>query len=246
LATVSCNDMIFEQIDAIVFDKDGTLADAEAFLRNLAHRRSRLIDAQIPGVQEPLLMAFGVEADQLNPSGLMAVGSRLENEIAAAAYIAETGRDWIQALEMARSSFAEADSALQRKAEQTPPLAGAMELLQAAALAGLKLGILSSDTTAHIQDFVEKYNLESYFHCLLGTDGYTNKSEPRLIHQLFTNLGISPAQTLMIGDAQLDIHIAQTAGMAGCIAVVGGWSKPIQLSGATAIATNLQEIRVTR
>lgn len=246
MATVSCNGMIFEQIDAIVFDKDGTLADAEAFLRNLAHRRSRLIDAQIPGVQEPLLMALGVESDHLNPSGLMAVGSRSETEIAAAAYIAETGRDWIQALEIARSAFAEADSALQRKAEQTPPLAGAMELLQAAALAGLKLGILSSDTTAHIQDFVEKYNLESYFHCLFGADGYTHKSEPRLIHQLFTKLGISPAQTLMIGDAQLDIHIAQMAGMAGCIAVVGGWSKPIQLSGATAIATNLQEIKVTR
>jgi phosphoglycolate phosphatase len=246
MATVSCNDVVFKNIQAIIFDKDGTLANSEAFLRNLAQRRSRLIDAQIPGVQEPLLMAFGIESDRLNPSGLMAVGSRTENEIAAAAYIAETGRDWTQALEIARSMFLEADRYLPQKAEQTPPLDGAIELLQSLTAARLKLGILSSDTTQQIQDFVEKYGLESYFHCLLGTDNYTNKSDLQLIQQLLLKLEISPDQILMIGDAQIDIQIARNTELAGCIAVQGGWSTPIQLAGADAVAMSLHEIKILK
>jgi phosphoglycolate phosphatase len=250
LATIGCNGVVFENIQAIIFDKDGTLANSEAFLRNLAQKRARLIDAQIPGVQEPLLMAFGVEADRLNPAGLMAIGSRLENEIAAAAYIAETGRGWIQALEIARSAFSEADEAIQRnlhrKAEQTPPLKGAVELLQWLSSVGLKLGILSSDSTEQVQDFVENYSLESYFHCLLGTTGYPNKSDPQLLQQLMAKLETSPEQILMVGDAEIDLQIARSGGLAGCVAMTGGWSTPVSLVGADAVALGLHEIKILK
>ena len=74
--------LMFKQF---LFDKDGTLEDSAAYLRNLGQKRSRLIDAQIPGTQDPLLMAFGIDRDCLDPTGLLAVGSRRENEIAAAA-----------------------------------------------------------------------------------------------------------------------------------------------------------------
>jgi phosphoglycolate phosphatase len=52
----------FSNIQAILFDKNGTLEDSEAYLRTLAQRGARMIDAQIPGIGEPLLMAFGVNA----------------------------------------------------------------------------------------------------------------------------------------------------------------------------------------
>lgn len=143
LATIQCGTVRFENVQAVLFDKDGTLADSQNFLRSLGRRRVRLIDAQIPGVQDPLLMAFGLEGHQLNPEGLLAVGTRLENEIAAAAYVAETGRGWIEAIAIVRSQFAEADQLLKRKADSTPLFEGALEVLQALATAGVKVGILS-------------------------------------------------------------------------------------------------------
>jgi phosphoglycolate phosphatase len=94
VATLHCQDQTFENIQAIVFDKDGTLAEVESYLKSLGQKRARLVDAKIPGVQEPLMLAFGMETSGINPMGLLAVGSRRENEIAAAAYVAETGRDW--------------------------------------------------------------------------------------------------------------------------------------------------------
>ena len=106
LVTIRCGDpagicsavRVFRNIEAVIFDKDGTLEDSQSYLRELGIKRARLIDAQIPGIGEPLLMAFGMQNNQLDPAGLMAVGSRHENEIAAAAYIAETGRSWFESL----------------------------------------------------------------------------------------------------------------------------------------------------
>ena len=60
MVTLQVQNITFKNIEAVIFDKDGTLEDSGDFLRNLAQKRSRLIDAQIPGVGEPLLMAFGV------------------------------------------------------------------------------------------------------------------------------------------------------------------------------------------
>ena len=89
MVAINCRDVIFQDIQGIIFDKDGTLENSQEFLRNLGQKLARLIDAKIPGIGEPLLMSFGIDGQSINPTGLMAVGSRRENEIAAAAYIAE-------------------------------------------------------------------------------------------------------------------------------------------------------------
>ena len=105
MATIKVLDKVFTNITGIIFDKDGTLADSHNYLRELAQKRSRLIDAQVPGVGEPLLMSFGMLDGVLDPAGLMAVGSHHENAIAAAAYIAETGRSWFDSLDIAKKAF---------------------------------------------------------------------------------------------------------------------------------------------
>ena len=116
MVTIKCRGITFSNIEAVIFDKDGTLEDSQELLRLLGIKRSRLADAQIPGVGEPLQMAFGIEGANIDPTGLMAVGSRRENEIVAAGYIAETGRGWLESLTIARRAFDEADQMLKSSA----------------------------------------------------------------------------------------------------------------------------------
>ena len=244
MATIQCGDVQFPAIRAVLFDKDGTLADSQTFLRQLGQKRSRVIDAQMPGVQEPLLMAFGLEGDRINPAGLLAVGTRYENEIAAAAYVAETGRDWDSALSLVRSAFVEADRMVTRKADHTPLFEGARELLQALTAAGILVGIVSADTTENVQDFVARYALEALVSVRLGIDRGPGKPDPTVFHQACTALDVLPAHVLAIGDSSADIAMAKAAKAAGCVAVTWGWTQAVQLNHADALISRFAEIQI--
>lgn len=243
MVTIQVKQMSFSHIEAIIFDKDGTLQDSRDFLRHLAQKRSRLIDAQIPGVGEPLLMAFGIEEDTLNPLGLMAVGSRLENEIAAAAYIAETGRGWLESITIARQAFQEASEWLKKDAVPSPIFPGTVEVLKTLNQAGLKLGILSADSTESVKAFVEYYQLNDYIQLQMGAEANLSKPDPALFLQACDRLGVDAAATLMVGDSPGDIQMAKTAGAAGCIGICDP-AYSHDLSSADVVVTQLNQIKI--
>lgn len=211
----------FASIEAIFFDKDGTLADSRDRLRELSQKRARLLDAQFPGIGEPLLLAFGVQGTSLDPAGLMAVGSAYENEIAAAAYVAETGRGWLEARSATQAAFAEADRQFAR--EPDPLFPGCLELLQRLADTELKLGILSAATQENVSHFVAGHRLNAYFQATVGVEpGGFDKPDPEFFRFACQKLGVEPSKALMIGDAAGDIQMAQQAGAAGTIAIRWG------------------------
>lgn len=245
MATVNISGVTFTNIQGIIFDKDGTLQDSHSFLRELAHKRARLIDAQIPGIGEPLLMAFGMQDGKLDTTGLMAVGSHQENEIAAAAYIAETGRSWFESLEIAQIAFKEAESYLQRDSQTSPMFPGTLTVIKSLADAGLQLGILSADSTAGVKDFVASNQLEDYIKLCMGVDsaGLT-KPNPALFSQACETLGLEPATTLMVGDSVGDIKMAKDADAAGAIGICWGNNLAPHLKIADLTISNLNEIKI--
>ena len=243
MVTIRCKDATFENIQAVIFDKDGTLEDSESFLRNLGQKRSRIIDAQIPGIGDPLLMAFGINGDKLDPTGLMAVGSSLENEIAAAAYIAETGRGWLESRAIARRAFEESDQFL-KDAAPSPLFVGSLEVLQFLFLAGLKLGILSAATTSRVKAFVKRHQLSDYIQLEMGGDEDYSKPDPALFLQACQRLGVEPGATLMVGDSAGDIQMAREAGAAGCIGICWGKPEAAHLETADVAISQLDEIQI--
>ncbi|MEW6494477.1 MAG: HAD family hydrolase [Cyanobacteriota bacterium] len=244
MVTIRCQNVTFPNIQAVIFDKDGTLEDSQVFLRELGQKRSRLIDAQIPGIGEPLLMAFGIDGEKLDPTGLMAVGSRRENEIAAAAYIAETGRGWLESLAIARRAFEESDRYLKDAANTSPLFAGSLEVLKFLWDAGLKLGILSAATTARVQAFVKRHQLDSYIQLQQGVDEGPSKPDPVLFLRACQTLGVEPSSTLMVGDSAGDIEMARRAGAAGCIGICWGTPEAAHLEAADVVISQLDEIQV--
>ncbi|MGI0488424.1 HAD family hydrolase [Pantanalinema rosaneae CENA516] len=244
MATIQCGTVTFANIQAVIFDKDGTLADVQDYLRHLGQKRARLIDAQIPGVQDPLLMAFGFEGDRLNPYGLLAVGTRQENEIAAAAYVAETGRDWIAALSLVRSAFDEADKVFKRKADSTPLLEGVVPTLHQLTQAGVAIAILSSDTTTNVQDFVERYELGGLIQVAQGAMDGCSKPDPAVLLHTSQQLGVVPASILVVGDSSADIAMAKAANAAGSVGITWGRRDVGTLAIADTLIARLADIQV--
>lgn len=244
MVDIQCKQITFKAVRAVFFDKDGTLALSEAFLRSLGQRRSRLVDAQIPGVQEPLLMAFGLNDNSLNPAGLLAVGSRYENEIAAAAYVAETGRDWLESLTLVRSAFLEADHYMQRKAEQTPLIDGGLNLIKSLVERGIVVGILSSDTLENVQDFIQYSALEPYVQLCAGADAAHPKPDPKILLDACRVAGVEPSETLVVGDSAADVALARAGQAAGCVGVSWGWTQRPSLAEADVVLTQIEQFEM--
>ena len=244
LAVIQCQHLTFTNIAAVIFDKDGTLANSEAFLKKLGKKRSQLLDQKVPGIGASVRQMFGLVGDRLNPDGALAVGSRRENEIAAAAYIAATGKDWVQSLAMAQATFKAADQYFQRKADYTAVFPGALPCLRSLKAVGVKTAILSSDSTANVQDFARKYDLEPNFDLLMGTDKGPTKPDPQLLYQACAALQVEPNQTLVVGDSSADLVMARAAGAAGGIGVTWGWAEPLVIPDADVAIARWDEIAV--
>lgn len=243
MISVRCGAQLFPQIEAILFDKDGTLANVQHFLTHLSQQRAAAVEQQSAGAGPLLLRAFGLGGEGLDPAGLMAVGTRGDNQMAAAVCLAMTGVAWASALALARTAFEVADRALPLKAGLTPPFSGIVPLLQRLTAAGLKLGIVSSDSTANVQDFVHHYNLQAYLAVQLGHEGGASKPDPAGFLLACDKLGSSPAHTLMVGDSLVDIQMGDRAQAAGCVGVVWGWPAVPNLAGASVVLTHPEQIQ---
>ncbi|NDJ16611.1 HAD family hydrolase [Myxacorys almedinensis] len=254
MVTIYCNGIQFQHVQAIVFDKDGTLANSLGFLHKLGQNRAQAVAAELPGLEHEVLRCFGFLGETpsftppaLNPAGLLAVGTRLENEIGVAALIAQTGRDWIEALAIARSAFQQADQELANgsmltKADLTPPFEGIIDLVRSLRACALKLAILSSDSQTNVEEFVTRYDLAPYFQVLAGAHHIFTKPDAQLLHSVCTALETPAQNTLVIGDAIADIQLAAHGNALGSIGVTWGGVTAKQLASATAIAHTVSQI----
>ncbi|MEL6854111.1 MAG: HAD family hydrolase [Cyanobacteria bacterium J06607_13] len=231
MATLCCESHRFESIQAVLFDKDGTLARVETYLAAVGMARWQLLCdkesalAGGPGSHRgaPLLAAFGLCDGKVDPAGLLAVGSRQENEVAAAAYLAAAGWDWIVALEVAKAAFDEAARRSQPKAAKTPLVEGVRPLLARLSRAGIHAGIVSADLQAEVSAFIEYNGLaEISWYC--GASASTlPKTHPAFLRFACDAMGVEPSATLVIGDSAADWQLAQ-CGAAGFFGMTGGWS----------------------
>lgn len=239
-----CGDGMFSSVEAVLFDKDGTLADSQQFLWHLGNQRIAPIAKAFPELKDWLLNSFGILSDRIDPAGLLAVGTRYENEIAVAAAIATTGCSWVNALVMTRDAFVDADRCLGRKADRTPLFAGGKAVLQRLKSAGLKTGILSADSSENVCDFARRYHLDPVLDLLQGTDGTLGKPDPQFFWQACEELNVEPDRVLMVGDSQADIAMAQAAGAGGSVAVTWGWTDRSDLAGATTTINHFDQIHI--
>lgn len=265
MATIRCQETTFQNIQAVLFDKDGTLANVDSYLTLLAQARARCVREQLSsaddGFEERLLSAFGCgeaggchvgrrdsTSSWIAPTGLMAVGSREHNAVAAAAYVAATGIGWSSALSLVNTAFQMADKALPIKVTKTPPLEGMTELLKSLSSADVNLGIVSADLHEEVALFVEAYADGAISWYCGASAQWLPKTHPDFLEFACAQMSIAPSVTLVIGDSAADLALAQQ-GAAGFVGMLGGWSDAPAIDGANqalsvATITSLRQVEV--
>ena len=105
-------------IKAVLFDKDGTLINSEEHLKVLSRIRieetleiykNNKSEKDIQTLRFLLEKTYGVNENNVNPSGIIAIGSRQDNLIATATVLCLFGEDWPSAIEKSTLIFNAAD-----------------------------------------------------------------------------------------------------------------------------------------
>ncbi|MBF2098303.1 MAG: HAD family hydrolase [Gloeomargaritaceae cyanobacterium C42_A2020_066] len=237
-AGLRARDVVFPRIAVIFWDKDGTLTDARAYWMEVGRRRVAWLAERVPGIETQLNAILGLTVEGLNPQGLLAVGSRHETEVATAAGLAAVGYDWLTALALVQEGF----TTVAAQMVPQPLIPAARPLLEELAQRGVRQAILSADTPAQVEAFVRHNRLEPLLAGYWGVRDGPNKPHPSLVTAACTVLGVSPAQTLIIGDAPVDMIMARAAGTAGGVGVTWGLHPAARLHQATVCVAHWGEL----
>jgi len=224
-------------IEAVLFDKDGTLCISEPMLHSLASARvfhaCELLLQRHPELParkgdelgQLLQRAYGLCESAINPAGATAVGSRSHNLISTATALAQVGLGWPEALELSESVFAATDGLHGQGSEHRPiATAGLHDLVQSLQDEGVFCAVISNDDEAGIEAFLASQNLRPRFQVLWSADHSPRKPDPAAVHAVCAQLGIQASRCALIGDANSDLRMAQQAGVPVVLGYGAGWS----------------------
>jgi phosphoglycolate phosphatase len=227
---VRCGQQWVAGIDAIVFDKDGTLANSHPLLHHTALARAQACATATglgDALGQDLLTCFGVSPDRIDPDGLMAADTREANQQGAVEVLVNTGYPREQATALVADCFEAVDQPHGGKAVYTPPFEGTAAMLERLHRSPLKIGVLSSDSPAYVGEFLQHYGLLPWVDEWQGTGPEDlPKPDPSLLEQVCDRLGVSVARTLIVGDSWADLALVDRAQAAGFISVSAPWGRP--------------------
>ena len=193
-----------DPLPALVFDFDGTLIESAPAL-------ARCLNALLASYDRPTVPVAQVE--QMIGNG---VGKLVERGFRA------TG-DLPDDLESAIERFI----AIYRDtpADASPLYDGVMETLAGLHEAGYRMAICTNKLHGATVKILKGMGMAHFFPVVAGGDSFpVRKPDPGHLHGVLEQLGVSPADAIMIGDSPNDIGCAIAAGVRS-IAVTYGYSR---------------------
>jgi phosphoglycolate phosphatase len=142
--------------------------------------------------------------------------------------------------------YKEAFTALRaRQALDEPLFDGIVAALDALEAAGAVLGVATGKGRRGLALTLERHGLLHRFATRQTADDAPGKPHPAMLEQAMAEVGVSPVETVMIGDTTFDMEMARAAGVAA-LGVAWGYhgSDELRASGALHVAAEAMEIPV--
>ncbi|MCK9212616.1 MAG: HAD family hydrolase [Ignavibacteriaceae bacterium] len=93
---------------------------------------------------------------------------------------------------------------------------------------GKKIALLTTKSQDQAQNILHHFKLDKYFNEIMGRrNGVEVKPSPEPLLHICNSLSVLPAQTMMIGDSELDVQCGKNAGAKTCAATYGYRPKEI-------------------
>lgn len=176
----------------VVFDCDGTLVDSQRFIVDCMQAAFAAAGREQPSaetVRRVVGLSLVEAVDRLLGGQDRALAERL----------AMRYRD----LFMARRLAGETDE---------PLFPGARELVVALRERDLLLGVATGKSLRGLRHVLARHGLEQHFVTLQTADRHPSKPHPAMLEAAMGETGVTPAETVLVGDTSFDIAMAVAAG----------------------------------
>ncbi|WP_158964531.1 HAD family hydrolase [Chachezhania sediminis] len=208
-------------VEAILFDKDGTLFDFGATWNAWAARV----------LQDLSQGDIALKRD---------LAARVRFDLATAAFtadspvIAGTNREVAALLQagLPHMTLDEVDLYLAERAAEAPlaPAVPLAEFLDLLAARGLKLGVMTNDAELSALSQLQAAGVLDRFHFVAGADsGHGAKPAPDPLLAFCRAVGVAPERAVMVGDSTHDLIAGRAAGM-GVLGVLTGMAPTEELA----------------
>lgn len=201
------------KIDALLFDKDGTLFDFHASWSGWTHDLIESLTEHDPAARQRLAkhMQFDLTARRFLPTSPIIAGTNREAAQCVVAALPER-------------NLAQTEQLLMETAARVPQVEAVPlgPFLDGLAAEGLALGVMTNDTEFAARAQLQQAGIEDRFRFIAGFDsGHGAKPLPDPLLAFAKALGVPPARVAMVGDSTHDMFAGRAAGMQ-TIAVLTG------------------------
>jgi phosphoglycolate phosphatase len=224
------------RIDAVLFDKDGTLLDYARSWRAINHNAATLAAAGDQTLYRHLLAVGGMdpETGHVAPDSPLAAGTAAE---IAAAWIA--GGSPVPLPDLTRGL----DAIFRDGVAHVVPTVDLAELFARLRGRGLRLGIASSDGETAIAATAERFGILTSLDFIAGYDsGHGGKPGPGMLLAFCDAVGIEPRRTAVVGDNAHDMAMARSGGAGLRVGVLTGTGTRATLSEAHACLDSIADL----
>ena len=216
-----------DSIEAILFDKDGTLIDSHLYWGRIIEKRSHaLIKTFDLKDQMHLLlckkMGYSLEKKRLLPEGPIALVSREKVIEILVNFIIEQGVP-VTCSEVDKLLIEIHSDFLKEINEYIKILPGVEDFLKKIKDRGIKTAVVTTDSIKNTKETMRLLNIDKYFDLLLGKEATPlpkTSGKPALI--ALEQLGVEAVRAIAMGDAPMDITMAKRAKLKAAVAVALG------------------------
>jgi phosphoglycolate phosphatase len=215
------------QVKAVVFDLDGTLIESNHDYDEMA-RRVKLI-----------LEKVGVPTDTLSQQGR--VWEIIQGGVRSLQELGLPPERIKNILDRIDEALNEVEVSSVASVELKP---GAVELLEHLRKRGIRIGVATRSCGEYARRSMEASRLAGYFDVVLARDEVEfPKPDPRHLLQVLDELGVSPQESVFVGDTETDQRTARAAE----IPFIGipsseSWRKRMEGKEGSVLVSSLTEI----
>lgn len=237
----------------ILFDKDGTLLDFMELWGGWAETLTKLLEGHLAvlGARLPVSATglIGLHYDKdgraagYDRTGPLAMGTEEEVTAILAWQLYIAGVPWNEAVVQVRQFSASAMVEVEKR-KSAHPMPGLGSFLDSCRVAGIRLGVVTSDTTPEALKHMEWLGILDYFESVVGRDRVIKgKPDPEMAYLAMRELGITPEECVVIGDSNADMAMGVRAGAALRLGIAPDGDGAAYLLDADKIITDYTELK---